>query len=317
MQGRAAARPYPRNSLNWIDFLHSLLHMVAPGIFVLLWSTGFIGSKLGAPYIEPFVFLTIRFALVLPVLLALALVLRADWPRKGAEWAHCFFAGALIHGVYLGGIFYAIDNGMPAGIAALVLGLQPLLTALLAGPILGESVAPRHWLGLAVGALGLLLVVGPRIGVDASGLTVENALVCLVAVAGIAFGTVYQKRFAGGVDLMPGTLVQYFGALAVVMPLSMLESWEITWSGELIIAMAWLVLVLSIGAILLLMVLIKGGSAARVASLFYLVPVATAVESYLLFGETLSLLQVAGAALVVGALLIIRERRIGTRRTPA
>ena len=297
--------------------MRAFFDKAVPGIFVLLWSTGFIGSKLGAPHIEPFVFLTIRFALVLPVMLALAIVLRAHWPRRGSEWAHCFAAGVLIHGVYLGGIFYAIDNGMPAGISALFLGLQPLLTALLAGPVLGESVAPRHWLGLAVGAIGLLLVVGPRIGGDTSGLSMVNVLACLAAAAGIAVGTIYQKRFVVGIDLIPGTLLQYFGALALVMPLSTLEDWQIAWTGELLIAMTWLVLVLSIGAVLLLMVLIKRGSASRVSSLFYLAPVATAVEGYLLFGETLSLVQVVGAALVVGALLIIRERRIGTRRTPA
>lgn len=298
--------------------MRSFFDKAVPGIFVLLWSTGFIGSKLGAPHIEPFVFLTIRFSLVLPVMLALAMVLRASWPRRGTEWAHCFIAGVLIHGVYLGGIFYAIDNGMPAGITALFLGLQPLLTALMAGPVLGEKVAPRHWLGLAVGALGLLLVVGPRIGgADAADFSTGNVLACLAAAAGIAVGTIYQKRFVVGIDLIPGTLVQYFGALALVMPLSMLEGWQIDWSGELIIAMTWLVLVLSIGAVLLLMVLIKRGSASRVSSLFYLAPVATAVEGYLLFGETLSLVQVLGAALVIGALLIIRERRIGTRRTPA
>lgn len=297
--------------------MRAFFDKAVPGIFVLLWSTGFIGSKLGAPHIEPFVFLTIRFALVLPVMLALAIVLRAHWPRRGAEWAHCFAAGVLIHGVYLGGIFYAIDNGMPAGISALFLGLQPLLTALLAGPVLGEKVTPRHWLGLAVGAIGLLLVVGPRIGGDTSGLSMVNVLACLAAAAGIAVGTIYQKRFVVGIDLIPGTLLQYFGALALVMPLSTLEDWQIAWTGELIIAMTWLVLVLSIGAVLLLMVLIKRGSASRVSSLFYLAPVATAVEGYLLFGETLSLVQVVGAALVVGALLIIRERRIGTRRTPA
>jgi drug/metabolite transporter (DMT)-like permease len=144
-----------------------------------------------------------------------------------------------------------------------------------------------------------------------------NVLACLAAAAGIAVGTIYQKRFVVGIDLIPGTLLQYFGALALVMPLSTLEDWQIAWTGELIIAMTWLVLVLSIGAVLLLMVLIKRGSASRVSSLFYLAPVATAVEGYLLFGETLSLVQVVGAALVVGALLIIRERRIGTRRTPA
>ncbi|WP_349358442.1 DMT family transporter [Stappia sp.] len=295
----------------------TFLDRFAPGIFVLLWSTGFIGSKLGSPYIEPFVFLTIRFALVLPLLWLLLLVTGARWPREASAIGHCLVAGALIHGVYLGGIFFAIDRGMPAGIAALVLGLQPLLTALLAGPILGERVSPRHWAGLAVGGVGLALVVAPRIGVDASGLTAVTAGVCLLAVAGMAIGTVYQKRFAGGIDLLAGTALQYIGALLVVVPLTFWESWEIVWARDLVIAMTWLVLVLSIGAILLLMVLIRRGSAARVASLFYLVPVAAAVESYFLFGETLSPIQIVGSALVVGALLLIRERRIGTRRTPA
>jgi drug/metabolite transporter (DMT)-like permease len=297
--------------------LRNLITKIAPGIFVLLWSTGFIGSKLGAPYIEPFTFLTVRFLLVLPVLVCLAVAFRVTWPRTGRGWLHGLVAGVLIHGVYLGGVFYAIAHGMPAGITALVLGLQPLMTALLAGPMLGERVSGRHWAGLAVGAAGLVLVMGPKLGAVASGLSVENIGICLLAVAGIAFGTVYQKRFAGGVDLVAGTAIQYVGALAVVAPLSLAESWQITWSGELLFAMAWLVLVLSLGAILLLMVLIREGSAAKVASLFYLVPVATAVESYLFFGETLVPLQILGTGLVVAALLMIRERRIGTRRAPA
>lgn len=297
--------------------MRSLLDTLSPAIFVLLWSTGFIGSKLGAPYIEPFVFLTIRFLCVIPVLLAFAFLTRARWPGSGRDIGHCLVAGMLIHGVYLGGIFFAIDRGMPAGIAALVLGLQPLLTALLAGPLLQERIGARHWLGLAVGGGGLALVVLPQLGVAASGLTLVNALVCLLAVIGMAFGTVYQKKYAGGLDLMPATTLQYVGALLITLPLAAGESWRIEWSTQLIIALTWLVLVLSIGAILLLMVLIRRGSAARVASLFYLVPVAAAIESYFLFGETLGPVQIAGSALVVGALLMIRERRIGTRRTPA
>ncbi len=297
--------------------LGNILQKTAPGIFVLLWSTGFIGSKLGAPYIEPFAFLTVRFALVLPVLALIAVASGAHWPRGGRAWGHAILAGAMIHGVYLGAIFYAIDNGMPAGVTALVLGLQPLMTALIAGPMLGEAIARRHWAGLALGAAGLALVVLPKLGAAASGMTPANTLICLVAVAGISLGTVYQKKHAGTTDLVSGTVVQYFGALAIVAPLSLAESWHITWSGELVFAMAWLVLVLSVGAILLLMVLIRAGSAARVASLFYLVPVATTVESYFLFGETLVPAQIAGMALVVGALLMIRERRVGTRRMPA
>lgn len=284
-----------------------LLITLSPAIFVLLWSTGFIGSKLGAPYIEPFVFLSVRFLIVLPILLCLALARRSAWPRRAGLWLHCLVAGALMHGVYLGGIFWAIDRGMPAGISALVLGLQPLLTAVIAAPVLGERVGPRHWIGLAVGGAGLALVVLPKLGGAASGISPATVGVCLVAVIGIAAGAVYQKRFAAGVDLLSGTTLQYAGALMVTLPLASLESWTIDWSADLAIALAWLVLVLSVGAILLLMMLIGKGSASRVAALFYLVPVATSIESYFLFGEKLSLIQLAGMALVIGAMILIQR----------
>ncbi|MBA5778679.1 DMT family transporter [Stappia sp. F7233] len=287
--------------------MRRLLITLSPAIFVLLWSTGFIGSKLGAPYIEPFVFLSVRFLIVLPILLGLALLLRSTWPRTVAAWFHCLVAGALMHGVYLGGIFWAIDRGMPAGISALVLGLQPLLTAVIAAPILGERVGPRHWAGLAIGGAGLALVVLPKLGGVASGISVATVAVCLVAVVGMSAGAVYQKRFAASVDLLSGTALQYAGALMITLPLSAFESWQIEWSGDLVIALAWLVLVLSVGAILLLMVLIGKGSASRVAALFYLVPVATSVESYFLFGERLSLIQLAGMALVIGAMILIQR----------
>ncbi|MXN65168.1 EamA family transporter [Stappia sp. GBMRC 2046] len=283
----------------------------------MLWSTGFIGSKLGAPYIEPFAFLSVRFAIVLPVLFAMTLAMRRTWPATFSDYLHCLVSGALMHGVYLGGIFWAIDNGMPAGISALVLGLQPLLTALIAGPVLHEKIDAKHWVGLAAGGAGLALVLGPKLGLAASGISAVTIAACIVSVVAMSAGAVYQKRFVSKIDLLPGTTLQYAGALLITIPMSTFESWEITWSGDLIFALAWLIFVLSIGAILLLMYLISQGSAARVAALFYLVPVATAVESYFLFDETLSAVQIAGMGLVIAAQILIQRGAITLRRRQA
>ncbi|POF30434.1 DMT family transporter [Roseibium marinum] len=279
----------------------------APAIFVLLWSTGFIGSKLGAPYVEPMVFLTVRFAAVVPVLIFLALTLSKSWPKSPAAIFHCIVAGMLVHGIYLGGVFWAIKQGMPAGLSSIVVGLQPVLTAMMAVLVLGETVSKRHWLAMAIGAAGLALVLGPKFDLSGTGITIATVTVVLGGVFAISFGTVYQKRFVVKTDLLAATVWQYVGALLVTAPLSLLETWRITWSGEFIFALVWLILVLSVGAILLLMLLIRQGAVSRVASLFYLVPVATAVESYFLFGETLTLVQIAGMALVVSAVLTIRR----------
>ncbi len=282
---------------------------LAPWIFVILWSTGFIGSKLGAPYIEPFVFLTIRFLVVI-LILSLVLTFIGNWTSiRRSTWLHCLIAGLLIHGVYLGGIFWVIDRGMPAGVTSLVLGLQPFLTALLAGPVLGETITRRHWAGLAIGAVGLAFVIAPKLALGADGMTPVTVGVCLAAVAAIAAGTVYQKRYAADVGLLPGTTLQYAGALLFVGPLSAFEAWTIEWSADLVFALVWLIVVLSIGAVFLLMLLIRHGSAAKVSALFYLVPVATAVESFFLFGETLSHVQFLGMALVIGAMMMVQRRR--------
>jgi len=285
----------------------NLLTKAAPVIFVLLWSTGFIGSKLGAPYIDPMVFLTVRFLIVIPILLGLALILAKSWPVTPMAVFHCLVTGMLVHGIYLGGIFWAIKQGMPAGASSIIVGLQPVLTALIAVMLLKETVSGKHWLSMAVGAVGLVLVLGPKFDISGTGITTVTILAAFIAVAAISLGTVYQKRFVPDTDLLAATIWQYVGALMITAPLTLSESWQITWSGELIFAMGWLVLVLSVGAILLLMLLIREGAVSQVASLFYLVPVATAVESYFLFDETLSLIQIAGMALIIGAVLIIRR----------
>ncbi|WP_417670247.1 DMT family transporter [Roseibium sp.] len=280
--------------------------LIAPAVFVLLWSTGFIGSKMGAPYADPMVFLSLRFFLVLPLLLAIIVAAKAKWAGSPSQILHCIVTGILVHGVYLGGVFWAIDNGMPAGASAIIVGLQPVLSVLAAAVVLRDPIAPKHWAGLALGGAGLVLVLGPKLGAVDSGIAPLTILSVVAAVVAISLGTVYQKRFVPQTDLLTATFWQYVGALAFCLPLTLRESWTIDWSGEFVFALVWLVLVLSIGAILLLMVLIRQGAVSDVASLFYLVPVATAVESYFLFGETLSVTQVAGMAMVVCAVLLIR-----------
>ena len=280
----------------------------------MLWSTGFIGSKMGAPFADPMVFLSIRYAMVLPFLIAIILYANPDWPRKFSQIFHCVVTGMLVHGIYLGGVFWAISRGMPAGATAIIVGLQPVLSTLTAATLLREPILPKHWIGLLIGALGLSLVLGPKLGAAGSGIEPITIAVVLASVLAISVGTVYQKRFVPKTDLLAATFWQYIGALIFTVPLTAFETWSVSWTGEFLFALLWLVLVLSIGAIMLLMFLIRQGAVSEVASLFYLVPVATAVESYFLFGEVLTPIQIAGMALVVCAVLLIRLKLPGRKQ---
>lgn len=268
-----------------------------PATFVLLWATGFIGARYAMPWAEPFTFLTLRFggAAILLVAIAAAMGLKWAGPRQAA---HAMGAGVLIHGVYLGGVFWAIHHGMPAGLVALITGLQPLLTAVAAGQLLGEKVLPRHWVGLAVGFAGVVIVLAPKLGQLGSGITARTLGASIVAVAAITLGTVWQKRFAAGGNPIAATIWQYVGAGALMLAASFLfETRTIVFNGEFFFALAWLVLVLSIGAVFLLMVMIRDGEMSKVASVFYLVPAVTAVMAWALFGEHLNLVQIAGMAI--------------------
>lgn len=281
-----------------------------PALFVLLWSTGFIGAKYGLPYAEPFTFLSIRFVLIISLLAALALAARAPWPRQPRQIVHLLVSGTLVHAAYLGGVFAAIHHGLPSGMAALLVGLQPILTALVAGPLFGEEIRVRQWLGLLLGLAGVALVLAARNGgLSVDGLSWAGIAFALVALLGITAGTLYQKRFGQGMDLRTGSLVQYVGALLVLLPVAMTtETMRVHWSLDFVLALLWLVLVLSLGAITLLMMLIRSGEAARVASLFYLVPPVTAGLAWLLFDETLSPIGLAGMALAaLGVALVIRR----------
>ncbi len=277
---------------------------LTPAVFVLLWSTGFIGAKLGAPHAEPFTFLLVRFAIVTGLLAAIAGFARTRWPAGRAIF-DSIVAGALIHGIYLGAVFWAIDRGMPAGVNALVIGLQPLATAFIAAPLLGETITPRHWLGLVIGLFGAVLVLYPKLDVAGAGINAATVGVTLIGMLAITLGTIYQKRFATGVPLFTGGVYQYIGGtLTVALGAVLFERFEIDWTPEFIFALSWLILVLSIGAISLLMILIREGAVSKVATLIYLVPAVAALIAYFLFGETLTPIQLVGMAVTMAAVAI-------------
>lgn len=275
----------------------SLASRSIPATFVVLWASGFIGARYAMPWSEPFTFLSARFILAAAILLLLALRLAGPLPTR-RQALHCMVAGVLMHGGYLGGVFWAIRAGMPAGISALIVGLQPLITAILAGRLLGEQVMPRHWAGLGTGFVGVVVVLWPKLGIAADAIAPAALAAAVWAVVAMSLGTVWQKRFVSRVDMYWGAISQYIGgAVPMILGSLLFETRTMVWTGELIFALAWLVLVLSIGAIFLLMVMIRDGDMAKVASLFYLVPAVTAVMAYFLFGEELTPVQIAGMAI--------------------
>lgn len=283
----------------------TLLQRYAPLLFVLLWSTGFIGARLGLPHAEPLTFLLLRYAVVIVLLAAVAAVMRAPWPKTARAWLHIGVSGVLVHAIYLGGVFVAISRGLPAGVSSVVVGIQPLLTAAVAGWLLGESVTRKQWLGLALGFLGVVLVVQAKFGMEFGW---SALLPAVLALLGITSGTIYQKRFCPHFDLRTGAVAQFLPTLLLTaIAASMTESFAVSWTGEFIFALAWLILVLSLGAISLLNLLIRRGGAVNVASLFYLVPPTTALLAWWLFNETLTGLALLGMALAVGGVYLARK----------
>jgi drug/metabolite transporter (DMT)-like permease len=276
-----------------------------PALFVLLWSTGFIAAKFGLPYAPPLTFLLIRFALVAALMTTVAAVVRAPWPSSRREVAHCVLAAWLVHGVYLGGVFVALSRGMAAGTAAMLVGLQPLLTVFLARAWFGERVVAQQWAGLALGLVGLWLVVRHRFSLDAD----PWAFVATgCALLGISVGTLWQKRHAAHVDMRSGAVIQFAACAALYLPLVLVfeRDLHVNWTPHFAFAIGWSVVVLSLGAISLLYWLLRHGAAAGVASLFYLVPPVTAVMAYFLFDERLDAVQIAGMAIIVVAVAMAR-----------
>nr|WP_223291900.1 DMT family transporter [Defluviicoccus vanus] len=290
-----------------LDSMRIVPASLVPALFVLLWSTGFIGAKYGLPYAEPFTFLLIRFAVVIPVLATAAVATSAPWPRRPADLGRLAFVGILLHGFYLWGVFFAIKTGVPAGVAALIVGLQPLLTAALGRLYLHERLSRTGWIGLALGLAGVGFVVGPSI--DFSHASVGGFAAAFVALLAITAATLYQKRHGSGMNLITGSAVQFAAAALAVLPVAALfEHWRIEWNGSFVFAVLWLALVLSIGAISLLHLLIRRGAATRVASLFYLTPSVTAVLAYFLFGERLNMFTITGFVLAALGVALVTRR---------
>lgn len=282
---------------------------VIPFLFVLLWSSGFIGSKLGVPYAEPFTFLTLRYCIVLAVLIPIALLTGAAWPKGITQLAHVALAGLLIHALYLSGCVWSLRLGLPSGILSLVVSMQPLFTAAFAGLTLGERVQPRQWGGLALGFLGTALVVAHKTG---SGLTPLMLVPAVAALIGITAGTLWQKRHCPAFDLRTSTVVQYSASLLITAVLALTtETMQVQWSGQFVFALLWVAFVLSIGAISLLNHLIRSGTAVNVTSLFYTVPPVTALMAWAMFGETLTGLSLVGMVVAVLGVWLARGKAFG------
>jgi drug/metabolite transporter (DMT)-like permease len=280
-----------------------------PLFFVFLWSTGFIAAKYGLPYAPPLTFLILRCLGAVLVLLPLVLLSRAPWPR--GRIGHVAVAGLLLQAGYLGGVWSGIKIGMPAGLTALIVGLQPILTAF-AAPLVGERVTPRQWLGLLLGLGGVALVVYAKLSLSA--LDPAAILLCVLALLSITGGTLYQKRFCPQFDLRTGTLIQFSASALALLPLAaVLEGFgpslaNVDWTPQFIGALLWSILALSIGAIFLLFRLISRNDATRVTSLLYLTPPTTAVMAWLMFGEALSPLGLVGMAVAVtGVAFVVRK----------
>jgi drug/metabolite transporter (DMT)-like permease len=286
---------------------NDLIARLAPAVFVFLWSTGFIGAKFGLPYAEPLTFLSVRMAIVVAILAVIVLIVRPPWPNR-AEIGHSIVTGLLVHGFYLGGVFVAIAQGVPAGISALIPGLQPVLMATLANRWLGERVSSWQWVGLALGVIGVLLVLNDRTIFGAG--TLLGWIASVVSLLAITVGTVYQKRHGGAIDWRSGNLIQYAAVTVFFWAGAlMFETGDIRWSMDFVLAMAWLVIVLSIFAVALMYWLIRRAAAANVASLFYLVPATTAFLAWLLFAEKLNALAIGGMVLCAGAVLIVNYKK--------
>ncbi|KAB2720492.1 DMT family transporter [Brucella intermedia] len=279
-----------------------------PIMFVLLWATGFIGAGLSMPYAEPFTFMAVRFSIAALIMTLWALASRSIWP-KGDVLLHAAIAGCLIHGVYLSALFWAVHHGLPAGMSGLVAGLQPMLTTLIAAILLGERASGRQWAGLLIGFIGVAMVVWPKFSAG-SGVDPKSLAAAFVAVLAISTGTVWQKRFGTAGDLKAGTAVQYIAAAILTAVCAFaFETRVMIWSPSLIFALVWLTLAISIGAILALLVMIREGAMSKVASLFYLVPGTAAIMAYLIFGETLSAIQIAGMVVTTLGVALTTLRR--------
>ncbi len=274
----------------------SLFIILTPAIFVFLWSTGWVVARYAAPHADALTFLSVRYVGAFVLVGGFALFSRAPWPKGRVAITHALVSGVLIHGLYLGAVWWAIKQGVPAGISGLIAVLQPLLTAALGGWLIKEHVKPLQWVGVFIGFLGVLLVLEPKLNqAFPTGSIFVPVLVNCIGMLAVTLGSFYQKRFLSTGDLRSITAVQYVGAFIVTAPLALLtENLRFDLVPETFYALAWAVIPISIGAISLMLMMIRKGEVSRVASLIYLAPPTVAVQAWLMFGETLVPLQIAG-----------------------
>ena len=276
-------------------------------IFVFLWSTGFIFTKMGLPYAEPLAFLSLRFSIAAIILVVVQLFLAKSRHKSisPVEIFHSAVAGILLQAVYLGGVFSSIALGIGAGLSALIVGLQPLITVVLASLWLKESLSLQKITGIALGLAGVALVITERGQLDGE-LSITGLLLCVASLLGITIGAVYQKRFCSQTPLLPSVTVQYMASVAFLLPLALMtESLQFDWHPRFIFSLAWLIIALSLGAVFILMWLIRKGEAGRVATLFYLVPPVVAIEAWILFDESVSTMLIVGTALCIAGVAAV------------
>lgn len=293
-----------------------MLDRLAPAVFVFLWSTGWIVAKYASAHADPVTFLAARHALAAVVFLCLGLALRVTWPKTGREIGHAVLSGIFLHGLYLAGVWYAIGQGVPSGLSGIIAGLQPLMTAAVAPFLLSETLSRRQKLGLALGFAGIFIAISPQLfrslsaGMTGLGLPL---LLNLMAMGSVTYGTIYQKRYLQQGNLVAIGTLQYVGAFIVTLPVAyLIEPMRFDWTTQALAAMAWSVIGISLGAVALLLYLIRRGQVSRAASLIYLVPPVVAVEAAILFGEPLTLPMVTGTAIVVlGVYLVNRKAKAG------
>ncbi|HSO45689.1 MAG TPA: DMT family transporter [Rhodoferax sp.] len=280
-----------------------------PAVFVLIWSTGFIVARYGMPHAPPFKFLVIRYALSIICFMLWIVLARVKWPSHRAQWLHLAVTGIFMHAGYLGGVWAAVKLGMGSGLSSLIVGLQPVLTALWLAAT-GYRIVPRQWLGLVLGFIGLVMVVSRKFGAGGEANWLNMSLI-VGALFSITIGTLYQKRFVTSCDVRSANTVQLGAALLVTLPLAALELEAIMWNAELVGAIAWSVLALTLGGSSLLYLLIQKGAAASVTSLMYLVPPVTAFIAWILFAEPITLTTVLGTLLTaLGVALVVRQPKL-------
>lgn len=291
----------------------SIAIQAVPFLFVLAWSTGWIVAGFSARHADPLWFLFLRFSLAALVIAGIAFAMGAPWPKSRREIGHAMVSGVLLHSIYLAGVWWAVRNGVPAGVSGIMAGLQPVMTALLAPALLGERISPLQAVGVGLGFVGIILVLLPKlVGVDPAAFRaiVAPLLVNFGGMVAVTLGTFYQKRFVSGGDMRTTTAWQYIAAALAMLPLfALFGKAEADWNQTLVLTMAWSVLALSVGGIFLFLYLIRRGEVSRAAAYIYLVPAVSALMAYLFFGETLTPVQLVGMAVTAGGVWLATRTR--------